>query len=284
MNNVEYYLDYPIANLTTYKTQGNVPLVICPKSPAECIFVLDRLEKFNLGYFVIGNGSNLLISPKTQKICINLSKMKEKIKINGNFIKVSANTSLAKVYATCKKAGLSGIEKACTIPATVGGFIKNNASFMNEDAFSHLHNVTMICDGKIKTLKKSQCEHSYRRTNLPNGIIISATFMLSPSSQETVAANFFEAICYRNQIQPKGFSCGCVFRNPEGLSAGNLIDRCGLKGKCKGGAVISNQHANFILNDSNATFDDVKYLIEFCKEEVQRKFGILLEEEVEIIQ
>ncbi|MBO5394441.1 MAG: UDP-N-acetylmuramate dehydrogenase [Clostridia bacterium] len=283
MSKIEYDLDVPIKDLTTYKTQGNLPVVVSPKTIGQCKYLLEKFNKLNLSYFVIGKGSNLLISPQTAKICINLSKMHKKIKINGDFLTVSSNTPLSQLYISCKEAGLIGIEKACTIPASVGGFIKNNASFMGQDAFSHLEKITMLHEDKIITLKKSQCVYSYRHTQLPSGIIISATFRLKQQNSETVAKSYHEAILYRNEIQPKGFSCGCVFKNPEGYSAGNLIDQCGLKGKRKGGAIISQKHANFIINEANATFDDVKYLIDYCKEEVQSKFNVLLEEEVEII-
>lgn len=155
---------------------------------------------------------------------------------------------------------------------------------MGQEAFSLLDKITMLHEGKIKQLKKTKCIYSYRHTQLPEGIILSATFQLKQTPLEEIEKNYKEAISYRNTIQPKGFSCGCVFKNPNGQSAGQLIDKCGLKGKRKGGAFISTQHANFIINDSNATFDDVKYLIEYCKEEVLSKFGIRLDEEVEIIQ
>lgn len=284
MSKIEYELDVPIRDLTTYKTQGTTPVVVYPKSISDCKIILEKLKQLNLGFFVVGKGSNLLISPSTSKICINLSKMKEKIRIKGKLLTVSSNLSLAKVFLACKKSGLSGMEKLCTIPASVGGAIKNNASFMGEEAFSHLSKLTILNEGKIVTFKKLQCDYSYRSSSLPKGIILSATFELEHKNNEAISKLYQEAASYRNKIQPKGFSCGCVFKNPQNQSAGKLIERCGLKGKERGDAIISPQHANFIINRNNATFDDVKYLIEYCEEEVEKHFGIFLEREVEIIE
>ena len=284
MKHIEFETNCPIKNLTTYKTQGVLPLVIYPKTIKACKEVLPLLERLNLSYFIIGNGSNLLINPQTHKACISLKKMRCFMKIADNILTISAATPLSQAIPLCKNNGLSGIEKIATIPASVGGIIKNNASFMGEEAFSHLSTITMLIDGKVKTLKKEQCQYSYRQTHLPQGIILSAAFSLSPSSPEQVEKNYRTALDYRNTIQPKGFSCGCVFKNPQNQSAGELIEKCGLKGKAKGDAIISPKHANFIINRGNATFEDVLYLIEYCKEEVKKKFDITLEEEVEIIQ
>lgn len=284
MNNIEFEANCQIKDITTYKTQGAIPLVIYPKTTAACKEAICVLEKLNLPYFVIGNGSNLLINPKTQKVCISLKKMRGFIKAKDNVLSMSASTPIAKAIPICKNEGLSGLEKIATIPASVGGLIKNNASFLGEEAFSCLSKITMLSNGKIKTIKKEDCKYSYRKTFLPKGLILSASFSLSPSTPEQVADNYNKALSYRSSIQPKGFSCGCVFKNPERQSAGFLIEQCGLKGKEKNDAIISHQHGNFIINRGNATFEDILYLIEYCEEEVKKKYGIALEREVEIIQ
>jgi len=284
MGILSFKQNVPIADLTTYKTQGNVGCVAYPENIEECKNMVDFCNFYSIDYFIIGKGSNLLISPETRKICINLSKMKEKIKIKGSFVYVSVNLSLSKLFLECKKHGLGGIEKVCTIPASVGGTIKNNASFLGEDLLSKVEWITMLVDGKIKKIPKEKIQYSFRHADLPKGIILSAKLKLQKSSKEEINKNYIQALSHRNNIQPKGFSCGCVFKNPKGLSAGMLIEACGLKGKTKGDAIISTKHANFIINQGNATFDDVKYLIEYTKEEVKRKFNVLLEEEVEIIQ
>ena len=283
MNNVEFELHCPISKITTYKTQGFIPAVIYPKNITQCKEVIKTLSSLNLSYFVIGNGSNLLINPNTTKVCISLKKMNTKAKLSGNKLTLPASFPIAAAIPLCKKAGVGGLESIATIPACVGGLVKNNASFYGQSAFDHLEKITLLHHDKIYYLKKENIPFSYRKTQLPSGIILSATFHLPSSTSEEIDKKWKDALAYRNQVQPKGFSCGCVFKNPNGKSAGQLIEHCGLKGKQKGGAIISPQHANFIINQGNATFDDVKYLIEYCQEEVLFEHGIQLETEVEII-
>lgn len=284
MDNIEFQLHYPIKNITTYKTQGFIPAIIYPKNAVQCKEVIETLQRLNLAYFVIGNGSNLLINPSTSKVCINLKKMNLRPKVRENLLTLPASFPISNVIPLCKKLGLGGLEKIATIPACVGGLVKNNASFFGQSTFDCLEKISLLKDGKICHLKKEDIPFSYRKTHIPRGIILSASFRLTPLSEEEIDRNWKEAIAYRMTVQPKGFSCGCVFKNPTNHSAGDLIEKCGLKGKPKGEAVISLQHANFIINKADATFDDIKYLIEYCEEEVFNKFGIKLEREVEIIE
>ena len=285
MNNVIVFeLHCPIKNITTYKTKGFIPAAIYPKTVAQCKEVIEALQKLNLPYFVIGNGSNLLINPSTSKVCISLQKMNLRPRVNGNRLTLPASFPITNAIPLCKKLGLSGLEKIATIPACVGGLVKNNASFLGQSTFDNLEKITLLKEGKIVHLKKENIPFSYRQTHIPKGIILSATFSLSPSSIEEIDKNWKDAIAHRMAIQPKGFSCGCVFKNPINHSAGELIEKCELKGKVKGDAFISPQHANFIINQGQATFDDIKYLIEYAQEEVYNKFGIKLEKEVEIIE
>ena len=284
MNNIDFQLHCPIKDITTYKTSGFIPAVIYPKNTQQCKEVLKVLQRMNLAYFVIGNGSNLLITPNTSKVCISLKKMNSKPTLNGNLITLPASFPISSIIPICKKLNLGGLEKIATIPACVGGLVKNNASFLGQETFDHLQKITILKDDKICHLKKQDVKFSYRKTNIANCIILSATFALSPSTPQEIEKKLRTALFHRVELQPKGFSCGCVFKNPPGISAGLLIEHCGLKGKTKGGAIISPKHANFIINKQNASFDDIKYLIEYCEEEVYSKFGIKLEREVEIIE
>ncbi|MBQ8444600.1 MAG: UDP-N-acetylmuramate dehydrogenase [Clostridia bacterium] len=281
---IEIRSDVPLQEATTYKNVGSLKTVVYPKNINECKILIEYLEFYSLPYFIIGNGSNLLISPETKKICINLCKMREKTKIKDDILSFSSQIKLAKAFSVCKQHGFTGFENLATIPATLGGAIKNNASCNGQAVFDYLEKITLLKNGVLKSMKKSECNYSYHHTNLENCVIISASFKLPRAPSKEIEDNFQKAVEFRLSHQPKGFSCGSVFKNPENFSAGFLIDKCALKGKRRGGAVISDKHANFIINDNNASFEDINYLIEYCKEEVYRKFGIILEEEVEKIQ
>ena len=283
-NKIEIDENVPIRDLTTYKTTGNIKTVIYPKTTQDWQDILEMLEFYSIPYFIIGNGSNLLISPQTRKIAISTKRMQEKIKINKDILSVSANLNIAKIFQHCKQKGLSGFEALAGIPASIGGAIKNNASCFGCSIFDNLKSLQILKNGQITHLKKSDIFYSYHKTNLTNEIILSAKFQLKPENPQKIQEKFVEYAKLRQNKQPKGFSCGSVFKNPEGLSAGFLIEKCNLKGKKKGDGVISEKHGNFIININNATFDDIKYLIEYCEEEVRRKYGINLEREVEIIE
>ncbi|MBE7073997.1 MAG: UDP-N-acetylmuramate dehydrogenase [Clostridiales bacterium] len=281
---IEIQSNVSIKEITTYKNQGSLKHIAYPKTIKQCKALIENLEFYNIPYFVIGNGSNLLISPETRKFCINLTKMKYFFKINSNFLSFSCNYLLSNIYTICKKNGFSGFEHLATIPASLGGAIKNNASFLGNEIFDNLEKIKILKNGRVLNLQKNTINYSYHKTDLSDCIILSATFKLQEKCPAEILQTYKNALSFRIEHQPKGFSCGSVFRNPDGFSAGLLIDKCNLKGKVKGGAMISPKHANYIVNFNNATFEDIQYLIDFAKEEVYRKFKIILQEEVEIIQ
>ena len=283
LKDIEFQENVPIKNLTTYKTQGNLKFVIYPKSVEDWIRTIEFLNYFNIPYFIIGNGSNLLINPETQKFAISTKKIKKTIKIKENIITASSSCLLSQIFKEAKDNSLSGFEQLATIPASLGGAIKNNASCFDKAIFDTLQSIKVIQDKKVKHLKKSDICYSYHKTDLQKEVILSAKFKLREENKEIIQKNFIDYVENRKIIQPVGLSCGSVFRNPRNTSAGLLIEQCGLKNKQRGGAIISQKHSNFIINKNNASFEDVLYLIEFCEEEVYNKFNIKLEREVEII-
>lgn len=281
---VEFKEDASIGDITTYKTQGAVKGLFSPKSERELIVTYTFLKENNLPFIIVGNGSNLLISPKANIFAISTKKMRQTAKISENFATFSASVPLARAYSMCSKAGLKGFEGIAGIPATLGGAIKNNASAFGQAIFDILESVKVFEDGKIREVKKKDIAYSYHSTNLDGKLILSAKFKLAEEKPCKITQDFVFYQQLRSSRQPKGHCCGSVFKNPHLMSAGQLIESAGLKGKSCGGAIISEKHGNFIINQENATFEDVKTLIELCISEVKERFDIDLEKEVEIIE
>lgn len=273
-----------IANISTYKTQGTVKGVFYPRNEEELILVYNFLSKQDIPFKIIGNGSNLLIKDDCDFLFICTKKMKDKIRFCKNEVHFSSSVTLAKAYNLSLKKSLSGFQRLAGIPATLGGAIRNNASAFGQSVFDNLDKIKIFKDGKIKFLKKSDIIYSYHRTNLKDCLILSAKFILKPASWCEICNEFGLYSKIRSEKQPKGFSCGSVFKNPAEASAGQLIEDCKLKGKHSGNAKISEKHGNFIINTENASFYDVKSLIELCQQEVLKKYNINLEKEVEIIE
>lgn len=281
--NIEYVDSALIEELTTYKTQGSVNGVFYPKTEKELILVYNFLLENNLPFKVIGNGSNLLISPKANIFIISTKKMRQLVKFEDNMAFFSASVPLSKAYSLSLKNHLTGFERLAGIPATIGGAVKNNASAFGKSIFDMLESIRIFKDGKAKLIKKLDIDFSHHKTNLSDALILSANFKLEQESSCKIMQEFVFYQKIRNEKHPKGFSCGSVFKNPPSLSAGMLIEQCGLKGKKYGDAEISQKHANFIINHGGSTFEDIVFLINLCKATVYENFKINLEPEVEII-
>lgn len=282
--NTEFVENEQIANLTTIKTEGTIPGAFYPKNEKELKNIYIFLKENKLPFLIAGNGSNLLINDKAKIYVVTTKRMKQHIKIKKNSLYISASVPMAKAYQFALKHNLSGFEQLTGIPATIGGAIKMNASSFNRSIFDYLEYVNIFTNGRVIKLKKENIEYSYHNTNISNCIILSAKFNLKKNKSYQIKNTFSNCMIKRRQSQPKGFCCGSVFKNPPHAFAGKLIEECELKGLEYGGAEISTIHGNFIINKNNASFSDIKNLINICKNKVKDRFGIDLECEVEIIE
>lgn len=282
--NIPFVTNEKIANICTYKTKGKVKGVFYPQNEKQLILAYDCLTQAGLPLKIIGNGSNLLIKDNCDWLFICTKAMQDKIKFTQDGVYISSSMTLAKAFNLCYKKGLSGFEKLSGIPATIGGALKMNASAYGDSIFDVVEKIKVYQNGKEKFIKKDDIIYAHHSTNLKDCLILSAKFKLKSRNSCEILNEFSKYAKLRGEKQPKGFSCGSVFRNPQKESAGRLIEACGLKGKVHNGAKISEKHGNFILNFDNASFDDVKCLIEFCQDEVYKKYDIFLEKEVEIIE
>ena len=272
--------------LTSYKTGGTAKLLFFPNDVETLKKALEYLKKEKINYKVFGNGSNILASDGFYDgVIIKLTKLNN-FKISDDQVEVEAGYNFGLLCNKLCKDGYSGYEFGCGIPATVGGAIYMNAGAYLESVSDILIKVMVLDeDYNIKELNNSELDFDYRHSIFQNKnyVILKAYFKLKKGSKEEIISLIEDRKQRRVSTQPLEFpSAGSVFRNPEGNYAGKLIEELGLKGKTKGGAMISDKHANFIINKDNASSEDVLYLMDLITREVKNKYNIDLHREQEL--
>ncbi len=208
-----------------------------------------------------------------------------KIKIDNDICEADAGVSLPLLSNELLKLEYTNFAWASSIPGNIGGSVKGNAGCFGSEIFDDLISVNVLKDDNIITLNKDDIKYKYRETNLNDYVILSAKFNLTKDDLEETNFNLKKWKIFRNENQPYDQkSGGSTFRNPEGYSAGKLIDDLGLKGYSIGGAKVSEKHANFIINYNNASSSDIINLINYIKEKVKEKYDIELILENKIIK
>lgn len=276
-----------LSEYSTFRIGGPARYLIEVDNAEDLKKVIQKALELNLQFIVIGGGSNILFSSKGYNGLVIVFKSNNTFSINDNLIEVDASVSLN--YLINKLNNYTGLEWAVGIPGTVAGAINGNAGAFGGEMSELIKQVKVleVKDNQIieKNFSKEDCKFSYRNSifkNNPNLIIISAILELKKDSEENVKQKIKNNLSKRMSKQPKGFSIGSIFKNGEDFSAGELIEKAGLKGLQIGDAKISDEHANFIINLGKATSDDVLELIKIVKKEVKEKFSIDLEEEIKI--
>lgn len=271
---------------TTFKVGGPADFFIEPRDPADLKVLLGLRAKYKIPLSIIGSGSNILALDKGVKgAVVRLSSSYfRKVSFKGNCLEAGSGVLLNKVILSGKQKGLSGMEYLAGIPGTVGGALAMNAGIPKRCIADLVRDVrVMDRSGKIKTLPKRKIKFSYRSSGLDRYIILSARFNLKKAAQTEIQNRIKSQLKWRKDNQDMAqASAGCVFKNPNGYSAGKLIDLCGLKGKSVGGACVSLKHANFIINRGNARAQDVLKLMRLVRRQVKNKFGVTLEPEIKI--
>ena len=276
-----------LSEYSTFRIGGIARYLIEVDNAEDLKKVIQKALELNWQFIVIGGGSNILFSSKGYNGLVIVFKSNNTFSINDNLIEVDASVSLN--YLINKLNNYTGLEWAVGIPGTVAGAINGNAGAFGGEMSELIKQVKVleIKDNQIieKDFSKEDCKFSYRNSifkNNPNLIIVSAILELKKDSEENVKQKIKSNLSKRISKQPKGFSIGSIFKNGEDFSAGELIEKAGLKGLQIGDAKISDEHANFIINLGKATSDDVLELIKIIKKEVKEKFSIDLEEEIKI--
>ena len=261
----------PLAQLTTLRVGG-------PAEVWEVDDVTAALDATSEPFLALGAGSNLLVSDAgVDQRVVKLGRGFDDVRTFGADADVwlGAATPLPGLVRRARDAGLSGLEAVLGIPAVLGGAIAMNAGTRHGEISDVLQEVELLVDGTVERLPASALDLQYRRAHLPSGaLLLRARLTLTPSTPERVAAAMAPVDAARAG-QPKATSAGCAFKNPQGDSAGRLIDAAGLKGLRVGDAMVSHEHANFIVNLGQATAADVDALLA----EVQRLVPVPLEVE-----
>ncbi len=274
---------------TTYKVGGKASLMIFPKDVKSLVQLIKLCNGHKIKFKILGNGSNTLFSDRDYKgVIIRLTAF-DKIEFFRNSLTVGAGASLMKVANMAVKKGLSGLEFATGIPGTIGGAIFMNAGAYKSDMGYIVKKVKVLTpDYKVINMTNRELDFHYRTSFLqknPGYICLEASITLKKGNAEEMHELVKDRRMRRMSSQPLEYpSAGSVFRNPnEETPAGKLIDDLGLKGLCRGGAKISDKHANFIINIGNAKASEIMELIKFTQEAVKEKYNIELKVEQEFV-
>ncbi len=288
INKYEYYKNISLKKYNTYKIDVNCDYLVYPKSIHELQELLKYLKDNNIHYLILGNGSNVILARPNFDVVIKLDRINN-IEIKDNIVIAGAGVSLIKLSNICMENNLNGLSFAGGIPGLLGASTAMNAGAYKEDMASIVKAVKVLTPNlEIKTMKNSELEYAYRDSFLKRNkdfICVEVTLSLEYEDKEIIKHRMLDRRDRRISSQPVNMpSAGSVFRNPEGLSAGKLIEDIGLKGYTIGGAQVSEKHANFIINTSNATYEDIISLIDYIKEKVKEKYNIDLILEQEIVR
>lgn len=287
IKNYEYYKDISLKKYNTYRLDVKCGYLIYPNAVEELINLLKYLKESNISYFILGGGSNIILAKPYFDVVIKLDKLNN-IEIKDNIVTAGAGVSLIYLANLCMNNNLNGLAFAGGIPGMVGASTAMNAGAYKEDMASIVKEVKVLTpDLEIVTLTNKDLNYSYRNSFLKEHkdyICIEVTLEMSYEDKEQIKETMASRKQRRIDTQPLDKpSAGSVFRNPEGLSAGKLIEDAGLKGYKIGGAEISTKHANFIVNTGDATYEDILELIDYTKKKIKEIYNIDLILEQEII-
>jgi UDP-N-acetylenolpyruvoylglucosamine reductase len=276
-----------LAKHTTLRVGGPADIYVEPASEQDLAAVLAYCCGRGRPFFVLGRGSNLLARDggfRGAVICLAQAHF-SRIEVAGERLNCGAGARLKAVAIEAKRNGLAGLEFLEGIPGSVGGALRMNAGAMGGAMLDVVESVRLMSfDGVIHERTARELTAAYRCCQALKGhIALSAVLRGEPSSREAIEQRMNQFSRKRWQSQPAAPSAGCMFKNPGSIPAGKLIDELGLKGTRAGGAVVSDEHGNFIVNDGTATARDVLELIEIVRQRVRAERGIDLEPEVEIV-
>jgi UDP-N-acetylmuramate dehydrogenase len=283
----------PLARYTTFRVGGPVFCLVRPQSEEALIRLMEELRSHAVPYFILGGGSNVLLPDdewNAVAIQLNLCSVNvalDKVAGASAFrLSAGAGVRLSRLVGYCLRNKLGGLEPLVGIPGTVGGAVVMNAGTRAGAIADGLLWVDVLDEkNRRRRIPKSELSPGYRSLGLAdNWVVLGCCLEVETQADDMQRARLSEIVRERNRTQPVGWpSAGCIFKNPEGLAAGALIEKSGLKGLRMGDAEVSPKHANWIINRGHATAHDVVGLIELIENRVQSDFGIHLEREIRIM-
>jgi UDP-N-acetylmuramate dehydrogenase len=276
------------AELTSLRVGGAIDWVISPKTEEQAAALVKELEKNDIAWRPLGSGSNVLADDgEHHYVIVSLKELKAEPKFDGERVSVSAGYSLPRLCVDAARHDLSGIEGLNGIPGTVGGALWMNAGAYDQEIGTVVETVRVARDGRVTEIPGSEIQWNYRHTSFRDGeILLGATLRLHRDDPEKIRERMEKAKGQRMATQPHGTrSAGCFFKNAPSspVGTGKMIDDLGMKGTRRGGAVVSEKHANFIVTEGEeAKAADALALAEEIRERIKREHGIDLEFEVEL--
>lgn len=287
--NISYKEEVSLRNYNTYRVNTTCKFLVFPQNVDELKEIIKYLKENNIKYYMLGNGSNVIFAMDYYDgVIIKLDSFNN-LEYNENLVTAGAGCSLIKVSLDTIEHGLSGMEFSTGIPGCIGASVAMNAGAYNEDISGILKEATVLTpENEVITMSNEELEYSYRNSFLKRNkkyIVLSATFMLKVGNIDEMQKVVEERKQKRISSQPYDqANAGSVFRNPEGMAAGALIEQANLKGYCINDAQVSTKHANFIVNKGNATGKDIIELIEKIQKEIKDKDNIELRLEQIIVR
>ena len=281
-------LEQPMSKKTSFKIGGPADFFVSPQNEEQLCAVIRLCKDTNTPYYIMGNGSNLLVADKgIRGVVIQLFKQMAAVQVNGAVLDVQAGALLSKIATVALEHGLSGFEFASGIPGTLGGAVMMNAGAYGGEMKQVLVDATILDEQEqVRTLSVDELELAYRSSILSRKpyILLSARIQLLPGDVAAIKERLAYLTEQRKTKQPLEFpSAGSAFKRPEGYFAGALIDESGLRGFRMGGAQVSQKHCGFVINYDHASAADVIQLMDYVADVVQSKHGVQLESEVKRI-
>ncbi|NTU69187.1 MAG: UDP-N-acetylmuramate dehydrogenase, partial [Chlorobiaceae bacterium] len=276
----------PLAPYTGIRIGGTADFLVKPRDRSDMASAFGYFKALGFPFFILGRGRSLLVNDKGFRGAVIATHFLDRIAIDGEIVEADAGVSVPMLLARSQQASLGGMEQLESVSGTVGGALRRNAGIVGRRILDHAEWIDILRNGRVRRLKKKELTSSACPPMVENDVILGAAFRmkkLSPKEKMAARRAFDATGIERSSVTPQQeASTGSVFRIPRdasalhGSSAGELIDACGLRGKCIGGASISLSNANSIVNDGGATSGDVLDLARFARQEVSSRFGVTL--------
>ena len=284
-----YCENEPMSRHTSFKIGGNADIMLTPQNKETLSFILTACKRWEVPCYVLGNGSNVLVSDTGIRGAVVLTSGLDDIRMVDTYtIECGAGVKNSRLCSFALENSLSGFEFLWGIPGTVGGGAYMNAGAYGgemKDIFIQSEHIND--DGSFGSYNADEIDYGYRKSAYSEhgGVITSITLRGTPAEQSAIRARMDELMNRRKDKQPLEYpSAGSTFKRPEGDFAARLIEVCGLKGTACGGAEVSTKHSGFVINKDNATFDDVMGVVDIVKQKVKEQTGVMLECEMLIMK
>jgi len=279
-------LEEPLARHTWLRLGGPAQYFLTPRTEEELLAIVQTCRQLKIPIHILGSGSNLLVRDEGIRGAVIrvIEPLLSEVRVEGTSVIAGGGTMLSHMITEAVRAGLGGIEHLVGIPGTIAGAVVGNSGGRAGDIGQLASSVTVLTqDGTVATRKGDELSFSYRRSSFQDMLVLSVTLSLTQDDSEELNRRIRKNWIMKRSTQPLADqSAGCIFRNPRGLSAGALIEQCGLKGLSVGKARISERHANFIVTEAGASSRDVEQLISRIQKAVAEKFAVDLELEIKV--